>query len=88
MPSILDRIVETKYREIAAAKRLVSEVELERRVGGLPPARDIPLAEFERFLGDAPYGRESKSLLLKRRISLKTESSICWASSTMRMGRI
>ena len=44
MPSILDRIVETKHREIAAAKRVVSEVELERRVGGLPPARDFTAA--------------------------------------------
>ena len=41
MPSILDRIVETKHREIAAAKRLVSEVELERRIEGLPLARDF-----------------------------------------------
>ena len=30
---------------------------------GLPPAREIPLADFERFLGDAPYGRDSKALL-------------------------
>ena len=44
MPSILDRIVETKHREIAAAKRVVSEVELELRVGGLPPARDFTAA--------------------------------------------
>ena len=44
MPSILDRIVETKHREIAAAKQVVSEVELERRVGGLPPARDFTAA--------------------------------------------
>ena len=44
MPSILDRIVETKHREIAAAKQVVSEVELERRVGGLPPTRDFTAA--------------------------------------------
>ena len=41
MPTILDRIVETKYREIAAAKRAVSEVELERRCATLTPTRNF-----------------------------------------------
>lgn len=41
MATILDRIVETKHREIAAAKAAVSEAELERRVAGLPPVRDF-----------------------------------------------
>jgi indole-3-glycerol phosphate synthase len=44
MPTILDQIVETKWREIEAAKRAVPEAELERRVAGLPPARDFPAA--------------------------------------------
>lgn len=41
MPTILDKIVETKHREIAAAKRDTPEVELERRVASLPPTRDF-----------------------------------------------
>jgi indole-3-glycerol phosphate synthase len=44
MPSVLDRIVETKLREIDAARRAVPEVELERRAAGLPPARDFTRA--------------------------------------------
>src|SRR5689334_23047318 len=39
MPTILDRIVETKHQEIAAAKARIPEAELERRVRDLPPAR-------------------------------------------------
>ena len=45
MTDILDRIVATKWREIAAAKDRVPLADLERRVAGLPPAR-----EFERAL--------------------------------------
>src|SRR5262245_40595703 len=41
MPTILDRIVETKFREIDAARRNVPESELERQIAGLPPARDF-----------------------------------------------
>ena len=44
MPTILDRIVETKWREIAAARAAVSEAELERRVADLPPVRDFKSA--------------------------------------------
>lgn len=44
MPTILDRIVETKLREIAAAKAAVPEAELERRAAGLPPTRDFRAA--------------------------------------------
>jgi indole-3-glycerol phosphate synthase len=44
MSSILERIVVGKPREIAAAKERVSEAELERRVGALPPARDFRAA--------------------------------------------
>lgn len=41
MPTILDRIVETKLREIAVAKAAVPETELERRAADLPPTRDF-----------------------------------------------
>jgi len=44
MPTILDRIVETKHREIEAAKRVVSEAELEQRVTGRGPTRDFGAA--------------------------------------------
>lgn len=44
MPTILDRIVETKWREVAAARAAVSEVELERRAAEAPPVRDFPAA--------------------------------------------
>lgn len=44
MATILDRIVETKLREIAAARQAVPEVELERRVTALPPTRDFTRA--------------------------------------------
>src|SRR6478609_905762 len=44
MPTILDRIVETKWREIEAARRAVPEAELERRVADLPPVRDFTAA--------------------------------------------
>ena len=41
MANILDRIVANKLEEIAWAKTLLSEVELERRVRGLSPSRDF-----------------------------------------------
>jgi indole-3-glycerol phosphate synthase len=44
MPTILDRIVETKWREVEAAKRAVPEADLDRQVAGLPPARDFAAA--------------------------------------------
>jgi indole-3-glycerol phosphate synthase len=44
MPNILDQIVETKRREIVAARQRVPEAELERRVAGLPPARGFTAA--------------------------------------------
>ncbi len=44
MPTILDRIVETKWREIDAARRAVPDADLERRVAGLPPVRDFAAA--------------------------------------------
>src|SRR5262245_16717571 len=44
MPTILDRIVETKWREVAAARDLVPEAELERRVAELPPCRGFEAA--------------------------------------------
>jgi indole-3-glycerol phosphate synthase len=44
MPTILDQIVETKWREIAAAKKWTCERDLERQVVELPPARDFTTA--------------------------------------------
>src|SRR5947209_4383469 len=44
MPTILDRIIETKHREIEDAKRAVPERDLERRVTAMPPARDFKRA--------------------------------------------
>ncbi len=44
MPTILDRIVATKWREIEAARRIVPVRDLERRVAELPPARDFTAA--------------------------------------------
>src|SRR5262245_29757866 len=44
MPTILDRIVETKLREVGAARRAVPDAELERRVAKLPPARNFSQA--------------------------------------------
>jgi indole-3-glycerol phosphate synthase len=44
MPTILDRIVATKLREIDAARQVVSECELERRITALPPSRDFTTA--------------------------------------------
>jgi indole-3-glycerol phosphate synthase len=41
MATILDQIVETKWREIAAARLAVPESELEQRVAALAPARDF-----------------------------------------------
>ncbi|MCS6864770.1 MAG: indole-3-glycerol phosphate synthase TrpC [Gemmataceae bacterium] len=42
MPTILDRILETKQREVAAAKAMVPACELERRIADCPPVRDFP----------------------------------------------
>ena len=44
MATILDRIVETKWREIAAGRAAVPDVELERRAAGMPLARDFKAA--------------------------------------------
>lgn len=44
MQTILDHIVRTKWQEIAAARALVPEAEVERRLDGLPPARDFAAA--------------------------------------------
>jgi indole-3-glycerol phosphate synthase len=41
MPTILDRIVETKLREIDAGRKAVPDAELERRTAGMPKARDF-----------------------------------------------
>lgn len=41
MATILDRIVETKLREIAVARQAVSESELERRIAKLPATRNF-----------------------------------------------
>ena len=44
MPTILDEIMATKRREVAAVRERVSDRELERRVADLPPARDFTAA--------------------------------------------
>lgn len=44
MATILDRIVETKWREIATARAAVPDAELERRAADLPPTRDFRAA--------------------------------------------
>jgi indole-3-glycerol phosphate synthase len=44
MATILDRIVETKWREVAAAKAAVPEAELEHRLVHQEPARDFRTA--------------------------------------------
>ncbi len=44
MASILERIVETKWREIAAARTQTSAVELERRCEAMPVTRDFTQA--------------------------------------------
>src|SRR5260370_816796 len=44
MTTILDTIVASKRREIAAAKERIPEVELERQLAGLEPPRDFELA--------------------------------------------
>jgi indole-3-glycerol phosphate synthase len=41
MASILDRIVDAKWQEIAVARVRVPEAELDQLVAGLPPARDF-----------------------------------------------
>lgn len=40
-PTILDRIIATKLREVEAAKAAVPEAELERRIADRPPVRDF-----------------------------------------------
>jgi indole-3-glycerol phosphate synthase len=44
MPTILDRIVETKWQEIAAARARLPETELERRLGDALPTRGFAAA--------------------------------------------
>ena len=44
MPSILERIVETKWREIAAARQRHSDTDLCHRCEAFPPARDFTAA--------------------------------------------
>jgi indole-3-glycerol phosphate synthase len=44
MPSILDRIIETKLREVNSARRATPAAELERRVANLQPTRDFASA--------------------------------------------
>jgi indole-3-glycerol phosphate synthase len=44
MATILDRIVETKWGEIAAARAAVPDAQLERRIAHAPPARDFRAA--------------------------------------------
>lgn len=44
MATILDAIVETKWKEIAASRSQTSAIELERRVADLPPVRDFAAA--------------------------------------------
>lgn len=44
MPTILDRILETKQREVEAARRAVPESVLRDRVARLPPTRDFAAA--------------------------------------------
>lgn len=44
MPTILDTIMETKRREVAAGRAAVSDAELERRVAALPSTRDFTAA--------------------------------------------
>jgi indole-3-glycerol phosphate synthase len=42
--TILERIIETKWAEVAAARQAVPEAELEHRIGDLPPARGFTAA--------------------------------------------
>ena len=44
MATILDRIVETKQREIATARAAVPGIELERKAAGMEPGRDFKRA--------------------------------------------
>ena len=44
MPSILDEIMATKRREIAAGRAVRSDADLERTLGGLPTTRDFTTA--------------------------------------------
>jgi indole-3-glycerol phosphate synthase len=44
MPSILDRIVQTKWREIESARQSTPDAELERAVAALPSAGDFTAA--------------------------------------------
>ena len=41
MASILDQIVESKWREVFAARARIPDAELEQRIGELPPVRDF-----------------------------------------------
>lgn len=43
-PTILDRIVETKRREVATARAAVPEIDLERRAADIEPPRDFKSA--------------------------------------------
>lgn len=60
MTTILDRIVETKRQEIAAARARVSEADLERRLEGMPPVRDFRGA-LEKAPGMAVIAEVKKS---------------------------
>ncbi|MBN9517894.1 indole-3-glycerol phosphate synthase TrpC [bacterium] len=44
MPTILDRIMETKWAEVAAARAAVPDADLARRAADLPPTRDFTAA--------------------------------------------
>ena len=44
MPSILDRILQVKVRQVEATRQKVPQAELERRVAHLPPCRDFTAA--------------------------------------------
>jgi indole-3-glycerol phosphate synthase len=44
MPTILDRIVDTKWQEIFAARARVAEAELDRLIAEQPPVRDFAAA--------------------------------------------
>jgi indole-3-glycerol phosphate synthase len=44
MPSVLDRILQVKAKQVEAARKRLPLVELERRLTHLPPCRDFPAA--------------------------------------------
>jgi indole-3-glycerol phosphate synthase len=60
MTTILDKIVASKRREIAAARARVPEAELERRLVGLPPVHDFRAA-LERGPGVAVIAEVKKA---------------------------